>query len=56
MSVSTDNKISVKEFNKISTCKDLEIEMEKNVTPKNYHRTSNSRSTGYDQERDRYIY
>ena len=45
MSVPTDNNISVKEYNKISKYKDLEIE--------NYHRARNSRSPGFDLERNR---
>ena len=50
MSVSTDNKISVKEYNEISKYKHLEIDFAKMWY---YYFTSNSGSTGYDQERDR---
>ena len=47
MSVPADNNKSVKEY-KVNRYKDLEIE-----TEKFWHRASNNRSTGYDQERNK---
>ena len=51
MSVQTDNKKSVKNYNTIS--KFLEIKTEKCVVLYNYHRPGNNRSSGHDQERER---
>ena len=47
MSAPTDNNKSVKEYNEISKCKDLEIEIEKA-----WH-LPKCGNFGYDQERDR---
>ena len=57
MWVPRDNNLSVKEYNKTSKYKDLEIEREKkNEATYQYHFDSNSGSPGYNQEWNRWIY